>query len=343
MSVPPTHRGPKSSHTSKRTRNRLLLATAVAAATALALTACGTTQPSSSASTAKAAPISLTDTTGTTVKLDGPATKVVGTEWNVVEDLVTLGVKPVGVADVKGYGEWDSGVPLTNKPKDIGTRGEPSLDSIAALTPDLIVATTDLPAATLKQMRQIAPVLVIRPANGADQIGEMFTGLDLIAKATGTTEKAATVKKGFDAKLASAKKELDKAGKAGTQVAFADSYVDSNQVSIRPYTKTSLIGSINAKLGLENAWTVAGDKDYGLATTDVEGLTKLGDVDFLYVANSKDGGDTFQTALASNAIWKNLSFVKSDKVHRLSDGIWVFGGPASMENYISALVTTLTK
>lgn len=116
----------------------------------------------------------------------------------------------------------------------------------------------------------------------------------------------------------------------------------SNQVSVRPYTSGSLIGAVNERLGLRNAWTIKGDKDYGLATTDVEGLTGLGDIQFTYIANDTDG-DPFAGALAKNAVWKSLPFVKDGHVHRLPDGIWMFGGPGSMEAYVDAVVDALTK
>ncbi|MGH4024499.1 MAG: hypothetical protein ACRDRV_07930 [Pseudonocardiaceae bacterium] len=91
-----------------------------------------------------------------------------------------------------------------------------------------------------------------------------------------------------------------------------------------------------------NAWQVEGDADYGLGETDVEGLTALGDVHFLYIANETDGGDAFAEGLAGNAIWRSLPFVESGKLHRLPDGIWMFGGPTSMEQYIDAVVSALT-
>ncbi|MFJ6944518.1 iron-siderophore ABC transporter substrate-binding protein [Streptomyces wuyuanensis] len=324
---------------------RLLLTAAAATAAALTLTACGTTEPAADDPKKKAAePITLTDSTGAKVELDGPAKKVVGTEWNVVENLVSLGVDPVGVADVKGYKTWDTAVPLKNEPKDIGTRGEPSMDTIASLAPDLIVATNDLPPAAVKQLRKVAPVLEVRAADAADPIGQMTENLDLIAKATGTTEQAEKLKKDFDAKLAEGRKALADAGLAGTKYAFADGYVVSNQVSIRPYTSGSLIGGVNEKLGLKNAWTVKGDRAYGLAATDVEGLTKLGDVQFAYIGSDGDKASTpFTGVLAKDKVWTSLPFVKKGNVHRLPDGIWMFGGPESMGKYVDAAVQALTK
>ncbi|MFI1921218.1 MULTISPECIES: iron-siderophore ABC transporter substrate-binding protein [unclassified Streptomyces] len=324
---------------------RLLLTAATTTAAALTLAACGTTEPAADSSEKPSQAISLTDATGAKIKLDGPATKVVATEWNVVESLVTLGVDPVGVADVKGYKTWDTAVPLKNEPKDIGTRGEPSMDTIASLAPDLIVATTDLTPAAVKQLRKVAPVLEVTSADSTGQIGQMLENLDLIAKATGTTAEAETARTAFEAKVAEGKKALAAAGLAGAQYAFADGYVASNQVSLRPYTSGSLIGAVNEAVGLKNAWTVKGDAAYGLGTTDVEGLTALPkDTRFAYIANDDDASSTpFTGALAKNAVWTSLPFVKAGEVHRLPDGIWMFGGPESMEAYIDAVVDALTK
>ncbi|MFE4054236.1 ABC transporter substrate-binding protein [Streptomyces sp. YIM B13518] len=325
---------------------RLLLTAPLATAAALLLAACGTTEPAADDAGAKesAQAITLTDATGAKVELDGPAEKVVGTEWNVVEHLVSLGVDPVGVADVKGYTTWDAAVPLKNEPTDIGTRGEPSMDTIASLEPDLIVATTDLQPEAVKQLRKVAPVLEVKSADAADPIGQLLKNVDLIAEATGTTERAATLKKDFDAKLAEGKKALADAGLDGAEIAFADGYVASNQVSLRPYTSGSLIGAVNERLGLRNAWKQKGDEAYGLAATDVEGLTDLGKVNFAYIGNDGDAAsDPFGKELADNSVWKSLPFVKSGDVHRLDDGIWMFGGTGSMEAYADSLVASLTK
>ncbi|MGW4172612.1 iron-siderophore ABC transporter substrate-binding protein [Streptomyces chartreusis] len=326
---------------------RLMMTAAAATAAALALTACGTTEPAADNDDAKKAGegITLTDASGTKVELDGPAKKVVGTEWHEVELLISLGVDPVGVADVKGYKTWDQAVPLKNEPKDIGTRGEPSMDTIAALGPDLIVASTDLPPAAVKQLRKVAPVLEVRSASAADPIGQMTKNLDIIAEATGTGERAEKIKDAFDAKVTEGRKALADAGLDGAPVAFADGYDISNQISIRPYTSGSLIGAVNEQLGLKNAWKIEGDKDYGLGTTDVEGLTKLGDdVRFAYIGNDGDKGSTpFTDALAKDKVWTSLPFVKKGDVHRLPDGIWMFGGQESMGAYIDALVKELTK
>ena len=125
---------------------------------------------------------------------------------------------------------------------------------------------------------------------------------------------------------------------------MSDGWIDSGTVSVRMFTPTSFFGGVAAELGLQNQWTTGGDKDYGLAQTDIEGLTKIKNPDtaFVYVANKADGGDAFVSALTGNAVWKQLPFVEDSNVHRLPDGIWMFGGPPSAQAFVDALVAALT-
>ncbi|MGW3489357.1 iron-siderophore ABC transporter substrate-binding protein [Streptomyces sp. NPDC001054] len=325
---------------------RLLLATAAAATAAMTLAACGSSEPAkdepASKGSAAASKVSVTDDKGQKITLDGPAKRIVTTEWNVTEAALTLGVTPVGVADIKGYRAWDKAAPLGNGAKDIGMRGEPSTDTVAALHPDVIIATSDLKPAAIKQLRKIAPVLEATSATGGEQLKTVDRTLDLVAAATGTTDKATKVKKDFRDKIAEGRKALAAAGADKREIAFADGWATGNQVSVRPFTGDSFLGEINTELGLKNAWTLKGDKAYGLASTDVEGLTKLGDVNFVYVASDADGGDPF-AKLAKNSVWKSLPFVKNDHVHRMDDGIWQFGNTASGTAYVDNLVKALTK
>ena len=310
------------------------------------LTACGTTEPAAAppgaAPTGAAAaggPITLTDSRGKQITLPKPATRVVGLEWNVIEHAISLGVMPVGAADIKGYTAWVQAEPLDPSVKDVGVRGEPSIDSIAALRPDLILATDSLPDAAVTQMEQFAPVVFVPGGDAKDPVGQMRKNLALVAKALGKDAEANTLLAAFEAKVADGKAKL--AARAGQKFVFADGYAEGGQVSIRPFTTGSLVSGVTQQLGLTNAWPDAGDPAYGLAQTDVEGLTKAGDVQFLYIVNDGDGGDVFGNQLATNAVWKSLPFVKAGNVHRIPDGMWMFGGPTSMERYVDAVVAAL--
>lgn len=318
--------------------------TALLAAALFALTACGTSEPPASdrdgMSVAQA--VKIVDARNKPLDLKAPATKVVALEWGAAENLVSLGVMPVGVADTKGYTNWVTAAKLDPSVKDVGTRGEASVDAIVALNPDLVITTTDEAANTIAQIEKATPVLVIRGADATNAIPQMKANLNLIGQAVGKAEQAKQLNADFDKSVAEGKQKIADAGKAGTGFTMADGYKQGSTISIRMYTTGSLLGAVTTELGLKNGWTGAGDKDYGLAQTDLEGLTKLPDGAFLYIANKNDGGDVFGGDLAGNAIWKNLPFVKSNQVHRLPDGIWMFGGPKSTEQFIEAAVQAVT-
>ncbi|MFC0627966.1 ABC transporter substrate-binding protein [Kribbella deserti] len=312
-------------------------------AMALVLSACGssetaTPEPGAGSS---AQPVSVTDARNKAVELKAPATKVVGLEWGVVEGLITLGVMPVGVADTKGYTGWVTAAKLDSTVKDVGTRGEASVDAIVALNPDLVVVTTDEAPNTISQIEKAVPVLVVKGSDATDPIGQMKSNVELLGQAVGKTEAAKTLLADFDKAVADGKKKIADAGKAGESFTMSDGWKQGSTISLRMFTPGSQLGAVAAELGLKNGWTGAGDKVYGLAPTDVEGLTKIPNGNFLYIAN-KDGGDVFGDDLSKNPIWKNLPFVKSNDVHRLPDGVWMFGGPKSMEQFIDAAVQAVT-
>lgn len=316
---------------------------ALATAAVVTLAGCGTTEAASGEvkKSSSGEKITIVDARGKKVVLDGPAVRVAGTEWNVIENLVSLGVMPVGASDVKGYETWVSAAPLDDTVTDIGTRGEPSIDTLASLDLDLVIVTDELVEGAMEQVEGIVPVIVVPGGNVKDNLGQMFDNLNLIAKATGTEDKAQELKEDFDKKVDEGKAAIEKAGAAGEKVAFSDAWVDAGSVSIRPFAEGSLVSDVLAELSFENPWDLKGDEAYGLASTDIEGLTSLGDVHFWYIANDAFG-DPYTDELKSNAIWTKLPFVTSGKVHRFDDSIWMFGGPASMSQIIDAAVEAVS-
>ncbi|GMA26245.1 ABC transporter substrate-binding protein [Luteimicrobium album] len=320
-------------------------------ATAVALAACGTTEAPSDAATTPGATTAAPSSGPVTVQgergkvaLDAPAQRVVTLEWGFTEDVLALGVTPVGMADPKGYGDWDTVAPVPSSTADVGETVEPNVEAVAALHPDLVVASTDLPAGVTAQLAKRVPVLVLRGSDASDPVAYMRRTITTLGQATGTADRAEQVLAAYDAKIASGKEALDAAGKAAASFTMADGWLENGTVSVRMYTPGSFFGAVAADLGLTNRWTTGGDKDYGLATTDVEGLTKVTDpgTTFLYVANDADGGDPFATGLKDNKVWKQLPFVAAGNVQRIPDGIWMFGGPTSAVAYVDAVVAAVT-
>ncbi|HLU53725.1 MAG TPA: iron-siderophore ABC transporter substrate-binding protein [Acidimicrobiia bacterium] len=329
-----------------RSRNLLSLL----AALSLLLSACGsveegaTTTAAGSAepetTTATSGPITITDARGEELTLDAPASEVVGLEWGVIENLISLGVMPVGVADVEGYTAWVSAAQLDEGVVDVGLRGEPSIDALVALEPDLVVATTDLPANIIEQIEGLVPVLVVRAAAAERPVDQMRDNIRLVAQAVGKEAEADALVERVDTAIAEGAQAIADAGLEGQPFTLADAWMDGNNVSIRAFTAGSLMGAVAEEMGLVNAWDLEGDADYGLAITDVEGLTNLGDVQFTYYTNAAEVDAIAE--LDGNPIWEGLPFVQNGNVHRLPDGIWMFGGPLSVEQFVDATVEALT-
>lgn len=329
-----------------RSRNLLSLL----AALSLLLAACGSVEEGATTTaaggaepettTATSGPITITDARGEELTLDAPATEVVGLEWGVIENLISLGVMPVGVADVEGYTAWVSAAQLDEGVVDVGLRGEPSIDALVALEPDLVVATTDLPANIIEQIEGLVPVLVVRAAAAERPVDQMRDNIRLIAQAVGKEPEADALVERVDAAIAEGTQAMADAGLEGQPFTLADAWMDGNNVSIRAFTAGSLMGAVAEEMGLVNAWDLEGDADYGLAITDVEGLTNLGDVQFTYYTNAAEVDAIAE--LDGNPIWEGLPFVQNGNVHRLPDGIWMFGGPLSVEQFVDATVEALT-
>lgn len=300
------------------------------------LAACGTTEDAGeSASSGES--ITLTDSRGKEVTLDGPAVRVAGTEWNVVEYLISLGIQPVGVSDVEGFSAWDTAVELDESATDIGTRGEPSLDTLATLDLDALFVTDELVGDAMEQIEESVPVIVVAGGDSEDPIGQMFENLDLVAEATSTEDEAQDLRGRFDSAVEDTRAAIEGSELADAPVAFSDAYADGSNVSVRPFLPGSLVGGVLEELGLENAWEevgIEGDPVYGLGQTDVEGLTELpDDVRFWYIANDV-APDPYTDTLADNAVWTSLPF--SDEAVRLPD-VWMFGGPLSMIQLLEAV------
>ncbi|WP_051399925.1 ABC transporter substrate-binding protein [Haloechinothrix halophila] len=306
--------------------------TAGGAAVALALAAgCGggtVADPGSEeTSSANSGPISVATAKGD-VTLDEPATKVVSLEWSYTEELLALGVTPVGAADSEAYAEWVTapGAQLPDDVTDVGSRQEPSIEKIKALDPDLIVSDVDRLTANFDQLNEIAPVVAFDPTE-KPQLETMKTNFTELAEAVGKEGKAEEVLGELDSKVDEVTSTLDEAGESGGTFALAQGYTAEGAPGIRMFTSDTMAASLLESAGLENGWDGKPDS-WGMTTVGVEGLTKVDSgASFLYVALKSD--DPFTSVLKDNAAWQDLSFVKQDDVAALDPGTWLFGGPLS--------------
>ncbi|WP_341281303.1 iron-siderophore ABC transporter substrate-binding protein [Paenibacillus sp. FSL H8-0537] len=298
----------------------------------------------SNGESAAAGPIILKDAKGE-VKLDKPAQKVVVLEWTFTEDVIALGVQPVGNADNAQYKLYvTSEAPLDENVTDVGMRDAPNLETIAALKPDLIIANTDSHEAIYDQLKGIAPTLIFSlyplegDTNQYDQMEEVFK---TIAAAVGKTEEGTKVLADLDAHYADAKAALAAAGKGGFNYVLTQAYSYQNAATLRLFTDNSLAVQTLDRIGLKNDWKSENFEVYGFSTSTVEALPAVQDTNLIYIVQKDD--NIFSKELKDNSVWNGLTFVKEKRIYGLDSATWVFGGPISSKVIVDEVVNTLTK
>jgi iron complex transport system substrate-binding protein len=136
-----------------------------------------------------AAPIEVNDGQHS-VHLAAAPQRVVVLEFSFLDSLAAVGVTPVGAADDgdakrvlprvrEAVGQWRS----------VGLRSQPSIEEIARLKPDLIIADLNRHQALYKDLSSIAPTLLL-PSRGEDYEGSLASA-ELIGKALGKPEQMA--------------------------------------------------------------------------------------------------------------------------------------------------------
>jgi len=306
---------------------------ALAAAALLAAAACGTTEEGGGSDDAStdAGPVSTVDFLGRTVELDKPAERIVILEWSEVEMSISLGVMPVGVADIEGYNVWAGAAePLDDTVTDVGMRAEASIDSIAALDPDLVILENDNEA-IIEPLEEFVRVLVTEGSNEADNIARMQRDLTMIADLTAKNTEADALWAEFDAKIADTTAAIEAAGTGDIPVLIVDGWIDGSAISIRPFGEGSQYGALAKAVGLTNAWTGETDGVWGTGAVDVEGMAQYTDTELKLIYNNSFDDDIFNEELVGNPIWDDLQFVEDGTLYELPKAAWTFGGPRSSE------------
>ena len=141
---------------------------------------------------APAQAIDITHDLGTTTVPDAPQ-RIVVLEYSFVDSLAAVGVAPVGIADDD---KRDSIVPaytaiIGDDWTSVGTRKSPSLEVIASLQPDLIIADTSRHEAIYGALSEIAPTIVFDSLTGTYQtaMDAAQTIADAIGKGPEMTER----------------------------------------------------------------------------------------------------------------------------------------------------------
>lgn len=294
----------------------------------------------SSETTASAAPTSSDSTVktithaGGTTEITGTPKRIVTLEWTYAEDLLAVGVQPVGNADNESYNQWVNVEPkLSADVQDVGTRSEPNLEAIMALKPDLIIGVNFRHEQIYDQLSAIAPTILFNPFpeedTGVNQYDEMEQTFMTIADIVGKKDEGQKVLDELHGTYEEVAKKLEDAGKAGSEFALVQGF-GGDTPTIRLFTTNSMASGVVEQLGLKNAYTTnANFEVYGYSEGTVELLTNVSDANFFYAAQDDD--NIFENQLKDNAVWKGLTFNQEGRAYPIGGSTWLFGGPLSNE------------
>jgi len=327
------------SHISRQSLMVLTILTVIASACAApaSVSPQAPTQPSATEAATRVIQHALGETT-----ITGTPQRIVALEWTYVEDLLALGIQPVGVADIAGYKTWVK-IPVELGPQavDVGLRGEPNLETLVSLKPDLIIGLDYSFGAAYEQISAIAPAIAFNPYPAdktASTFEEMRTTLMTIAQVTGKMAEGEAALKRLDEKIAAGRAQLEQAGLSNENFILSQIYFYDGATSARLFTDNGMAAEIVSQLGLQNGWEDEWQQ-YGFTTVGAETLSELDEVHFFYVDNA-EGSALAQSSFKE--VWDSLSFVKAGRAYPLGGDTWLFGGPLSAERLVDLVVSALT-
>ncbi|MFD5132090.1 ABC transporter substrate-binding protein [Streptomyces olindensis] len=256
--------------------------------------------------------------------------RVVVLDVGELDNVVSLGIKPVGLAPTEGSPELPSYLKgKAGKPESVGTINNLNLEAIAALKPDLILGSQLRAADKYDELSQIAPtVFSLRPG---------FTWKENYLLNAAALDKTAEAK----AKLAAYDKKIDaldeKLGAKKPSVSMVRFMPDG---VIRLYANASFIGTILKDAGIPRPKNQ--DIDDLAAEVSAENIDQA-DADYIFTGVYGDPKATDKSKAQGNPLWKNLKAVKSGHAHDVPDETWYLGlGVMAAEEVVADLDRHLT-
>lgn len=257
--------------------------------------------------------------------------RVVVLDVGELDNVVSLGIKPVGLAPTEGSPELPSYLKKdAGTPKNVGTINNLNLEAIAALKPDLILGSQLRAADKYDELSQIAPtVFSLRPG---------FTWKENYLLNAAALDKTAQAKANLAAYEKKAKALGDKLGAKKPTVSMVRYLPDG---VIRLYANASFIGTILKDVGIPRPKNQ--DIEDLAAEISAENIDQA-DADYIFTGVYGDPKATDKSKAQANPLWKNLGAVKSGHAFDVPDETWYLGlGVTAADEVLDDLEAHLTK
>lgn len=261
------------------------------------------------------------------------ALSVVCLEWTSAEMLLSLGITPRAVADVAGYRVWAAAPDLPESVLDLGSRGEPSMERIAIIKPDLIVTASGY-GLDATRLQRFAPVETLKLYEGsATALFDTEREYLRLAAQIGRRQQAQQMLAKFFADLAAMRAELST--RKLPRVAVVSLFDDRHA---RVYGRNGLFQDVLDLIGVENAWT-GETSAWGFATVGFEKLVTLGDC---VIVSLQPVPANVEIRIRQSRLWAALPAVQRRQVMNIP-AVWPFGGIAAADRFARFLQVSLLR
>jgi iron complex transport system substrate-binding protein len=269
------------------------------------------------------------------VQLDKPPKKVIALDWALTETVLSLGINPIGVADVQGYQSWVKKPELNDSAMDVGSRREPNLELITELKPDVILISQHM-LSMYEKLNAIAPTLVYTVYSNKKTPLVSAKEITLqLGKLLNKDQQAREVIIKTEQRLSDNGDKIRRIQSNNKPLLFIRFI---NDKTVRVHSEGSLAQATIDEMRLVNAWQEVTNM-WGFTTAGFEALAQHQQSNVLIFGPLKEAE---KKQLTQSALWQAMAFTRSNLVYELP-AIWTFGGLISAQRFSDNITQQLTQ
>lgn len=260
-----------------------------------------------------------------------PPRRVACLEWTAAAMVMSLGLAPIAVGDLKGYTQWVDQPTLPDTTLDLGSRGEPSLELLEEVDPDLIIATYGygLVAGDFERFAPTYGLPLYAEKTAPYQQARRET--QRLSERLGREREAETLLLRTERTIDQSRMQL--ADHKATPLCLFTFFDDRH---LRIYGTGSLLQDVMDRLDLRNAWN-GETSEWGISTVGVEQLATVGDARLVCLEPIMPHAVRM---MRRSSLWQNLPAVRAHPITTIPT-LWPFGGLDVAARFASLLADKL--
>ena len=251
--------------------------------------------------------------------IHGKPVRIVSLMQGATDTLVALDVKPVGV--VESWSEkpmYQYLRPQLQGVKYVGLETQPSLEDIAQLKPDLIIASKFRNEKTYRILSEIAPTIML------SEVYEFKETLALVGKAVGKEQRADALLQQWNSRIEHTQQKLKRHYQQ--QWPQQISLLEVRDDHFRAYSPQSFSGQILTELGFK--WSkISLNQQWALQKlSNKESIPLLNaDIFFVFMRENPTTQQNFASWQA-HPLWKRLKAAKQHQIYQVNSTYWNLTG-----------------